>query len=54
MEYSEKLEVCYREMADEFGITEKQAKSIITWLDLEELVIDRYAEEIKWEEKKQG
>lgn len=51
MDFDEKLEICQEEMAKEFGISEDQAKSIILWLDLEDLVIDRYKEKIAEKEQ---
>lgn len=53
MEYEEKLEVCYKQMAADFGIKEKQAYKIITWLDLEEIVMEYYEDAIKEAEEEQ-
>lgn len=50
MEFEEKLEVCKTEMAKEFMISKKQAESLILWLNLEDLMIDRYEESIKKQE----
>lgn len=53
MEFDEKIKICNKEMAKEFGISEKQANSIILWLDLEDLVIDRYEKSIREKERQQ-
>jgi hypothetical protein len=47
MDYQDKLDICYKSFAEEFGITEKQAKRIINNFDLEDSVMDYYQEEIK-------
>lgn len=46
MEYREKLEIACKKMSEEFEISEKQAEMIIVWLDLEDLVFERYEEDI--------
>lgn len=47
MEYADKMEICYKEFAEDFGITETQAERIILTFDLEDSVMDYYQEEIK-------
>lgn len=47
MDYEDKLEICYKEFAEEFGITEKQAKRIINNFDLEDIMIEYYRAEIR-------
>ena len=47
MIYSEKLDICYEQMAKEFGIEKSQAEMIISTFDLEDSVMDYYQEEIK-------
>ena len=55
MDYEEKLDVCYKEMQEEFGITERQAVRILNDLDIEDLVIEYYENEIrKAEEEKEA
>lgn len=53
MDYEEKLEICCKQMAEEFGIKEEKAYRIITWLDLEEIVMEYYEDAIKEAEEEQ-
>lgn len=46
MEYREKLEICQKEMAKEFGISENKAGEIILWLELDDIVLERYEDSI--------
>lgn len=50
MEFDEKLEICQEEMAKEFGISEDEAKSIISDMDIEDLIFSRYEDSIKEKE----
>ncbi len=53
MEREEKLEVCYQQMSEEFGITEIQAFNIVFGLEIEDAVLEYYAESIEQAEEKQ-
>lgn len=53
MEREEKLEVCYQQMSEEFGITEKQAFKIVFGLEIEDAVLEYYAESIEQAEENQ-
>lgn len=46
MEYSEKLKIASRELAKEFDIPEQKAGMMITFLNLEDVVFERYEESI--------
>lgn len=52
MDYEDKLEICYKGFAEEFGITEKQAKRIINNFDLEDDVMDFFKEDINREQER--
>lgn len=47
MEYKEKLEVCYKAMALNYNISSEIAKKIVLDLEIQELVIDYYQEDIE-------
>lgn len=51
MDYEDKLEICYKSFAEEFGITEKQAKRIINNFDLEDDILEFFKEDIKREQE---
>lgn len=53
MEREEKLEVCYQQMSEEFGITERQAFNIVFGLEIEDVVLECYSESIERAEQKQ-
>ena len=53
MECEEKLEVCYQQMSEEFGITERQAFNIVFGLEIEDVVLECYSEAIERAEEKQ-
>lgn len=52
MDFEQIMEVCCEQMIQEFGITFKQAESLIYTLDLEDIVKERYENEIKEKEAK--
>lgn len=52
MDYQDKLDICYKSFAEEFGITEKQAKRIINNFDLEDDVMDFFKEDINREKER--
>ena len=52
MDYQDKLDICYKSFAEEFGITEKQAKRIINNFDLEDDVMDFFKEDINREQER--
>lgn len=54
MEYDKKLEICIKEFAMEFSITEKQAEKIIKEFDLEDELFQRYEDTIKEAEEEQS
>lgn len=53
MDYEEKLEICCKQMAEDFGIKEMQAYKIITHLDLEDMIMEYYEDAIKEAEEEQ-
>ena len=46
IDYKKKLEICCEQMALDFGISEKQAKNIISSLDLYDIVFEYYEDYI--------
>lgn len=46
IDYNKKLEICCEQMALDFGISEKQAKNIISSLDLYDIVFEYYEDYI--------
>lgn len=53
MDYEDKLNLCAEMMAEDFNIPSRTAYSIIICLDLEDIVFERYEEEIKEAEEEQ-
>ena len=51
MDYQDKLDICYKSFAEEFGITENQAKRIINNFDLEDNVLEFFKEDINREQE---
>lgn len=52
MDFEQIMEVCCEQMQEEFGITFKQAESLIYTLNLEDIVKERYENKIKEKETK--
>ena len=46
IEFEKKLDICCKRLAEDYGITEKQARKLIKGLDLFDLVFDLYEEDI--------
>lgn len=53
MDYDDKLDLCADLMGDDFHIPSRTAYSIIINLELEDIVLERYAEEIEEAEREQ-
>ena len=46
IEFEKKLDICCKRLAEDYSITEKQARKLIKGLDLFDLVFDLYEEDI--------
>ena len=53
LDFEDKLSICYEQMALEYNITEKKARLIVRDFEIQELVVDYYAEAISDFEKEQ-
>ena len=51
LDFDKKLDICCKEMANDYGISKKTAHNIIIDLGIEDVVIDYYEDAIKEEEE---
>lgn len=47
MEYEDKIELIEKLFAEDYKLTEEQAHKIINHFDLEDIMLERYEEEVK-------